>query len=69
MLFAMARNDFNRRSGVGHHIGTINPPKEDQSAGPETVYAELREVLGPRFELKLGYQQIGRSCAIAVSTT
>src|ERR1700737_581663 len=29
---------------------------------------KLREVLRPRFELKLGYQQIGRSCAIAVST-
>src|SRR6202162_3149764 len=29
---------------------------------------KLREVLRLRFELKLGYQQIGRSCAIAVST-
>jgi hypothetical protein len=28
---------------------------------------KLREVLRLRFELKLGYQQIGRSCAIAVS--
>ena len=27
-----------------------------------------REVVHLRFELKLGYQQIGRSCAIAVST-
>src|SRR5437016_8639435 len=29
---------------------------------------KLREVLRLRFELKLGYQQIGRSCAIAVSS-
>ncbi len=29
---------------------------------------KLREVLRLRFELKPGYQQIGRSCAIAVST-
>src|ERR1700731_2202005 len=29
---------------------------------------KLREVLRLRFELKLGYQQIGRSCAIAAST-
>src|SRR5260370_40098542 len=29
---------------------------------------KLREVLRLRFELKLGYQQIGRSCAIGVST-
>src|SRR5438445_3193289 len=28
---------------------------------------KLREVLRLRFELKLGYQQIGRSCAIGVS--
>lgn len=28
----------------------------------------LREVLRLRFELKLGYQQIGRSCSIGVST-
>ena len=29
---------------------------------------KLREVLRLRFELKLGYQQIGRGCSIAVST-
>ncbi len=29
---------------------------------------KLREVLRLRFELKLGYQQIGRSCATGVST-
>ena len=29
---------------------------------------KIREVLRLRFELQLGYQQIGRSCAIAVST-
>ena len=29
---------------------------------------KLQEVLRIRFELKLGYQQIGRSCAIGVST-
>jgi hypothetical protein len=29
---------------------------------------KLQEVLRLRFELKLGYQQIGRSCAIGVST-
>src|SRR4029078_7089101 len=29
---------------------------------------KLREVLPLRFELHLGYQQIGRSCAIGVST-
>jgi transposase len=29
---------------------------------------KLREVLRLRYELKLGYQPIGRSCAIAVST-
>ena len=29
---------------------------------------KIREVLRLRYELKLGYQQIGRSCAIAVST-
>src|SRR5207245_8981974 len=29
---------------------------------------KLREVLRLRFELKLGYQQIGRSCSIGVST-
>jgi|SRR5579883_250289 len=29
---------------------------------------KLREVLRLRFELKLGYQQIGRTCAIAVNT-
>ena len=30
---------------------------------------KLREVLRLRYELKLGYQQIGRSCAIGVSNT
>ena len=45
----------------------MNPPREDQSAGQETVHAETT-VLRLRFELKLGYQQIGRSCAIEVST-
>lgn len=29
---------------------------------------KLREVLRLRYELKLGYQQIGRNCASAVST-
>jgi len=29
---------------------------------------KLREVVRLRFELHLGYQQIGRSCAIGVST-
>ena len=29
---------------------------------------KLREVLRLRFELKLGYQQIGRSCSIGVGT-
>ena len=29
---------------------------------------KLREVLRLRFELKLSYQQIGRSCSIAVGT-
>lgn len=29
---------------------------------------KLREVMRRRFELHLGYQQIGRSCAIGVST-
>ena len=29
---------------------------------------KLREVLRLRYELKLGYQQIGRSCSIGVST-
>ncbi len=29
---------------------------------------KLREVLRLRFELHLGYRQIGRSCAIGVST-
>ena len=29
---------------------------------------KIREVMRLRYELKLGYQQIGRSCAIAVST-
>ena len=29
---------------------------------------KLREVLRLRFELKLGYQQIGQSCSIGVST-
>src|SRR2546423_9844783 len=29
---------------------------------------KLKEVLRLRFELKLGYQQIGRSCSIGVST-
>jgi|SRR5690349_1222352 transposase len=29
---------------------------------------KIKEVMRLRFELKLGYQQIGRSCAIAVST-
>ena len=29
---------------------------------------KLREVLCVRFELKLGYQQIGRSCSIGVGT-
>jgi DNA-directed RNA polymerase specialized sigma24 family protein len=46
----------------------MNPPREDESAGQEAVHAELREVLRLRYELKLGYQQIGRSCAIGVST-
>lgn len=47
----------------------MNTPREDQSAGQETVHAERREVLRRRFELKLGYQQIGRSCAIAGRVT
>ncbi|MBN9659208.1 MAG: hypothetical protein J0H49_13565 [Acidobacteria bacterium] len=29
---------------------------------------KLREVLRLRFELKLGYQQIGRSCSLGVGT-
>jgi len=29
---------------------------------------KVKEVMRLRFELKLGYQQIGRSCSIAVST-
>ena len=29
---------------------------------------KIKEVMRLRFELQLGYQQIGRSCAIAVST-
>ena len=29
---------------------------------------KIREVMRLRFELKLGYQQIGRSCSMAVST-
>jgi DNA-directed RNA polymerase specialized sigma24 family protein len=29
---------------------------------------KLKEVLRLRYELKLGYQQIGRSCAIAASS-
>ena len=29
---------------------------------------KLREVLRLRYELKLGYQQIGRSCSIGVGT-
>src|SRR5713226_3573 len=40
MAFAMARNDFHRHSGAGHHTGTMNPPREDQSAGQETVHAK-----------------------------
>ena len=39
-LFTMARNDFHRLSGAGHHTGTMNPPREDQSAGQESVHAE-----------------------------
>ena len=29
---------------------------------------KIREVMRLRYELKLGYQQIGQSCAITVST-
>ena len=33
IVFAMARNDFHKHSGAGHNLGTMNPPREDQSAG------------------------------------
>ena len=36
----MARNDFQELSGAGHNLGTMNPPREDQSAGQERVHAE-----------------------------
>jgi hypothetical protein len=38
--FHDARNGFHKHSGAGHHSGTMNPPREDQSAGQETVHAE-----------------------------
>jgi len=45
----------------------MSPPREDQSAGQETVHAKTAEVL--RLDSNSnGYQQIGRSCAIGVST-
>src|ERR1700721_2016796 len=32
---------FRRYGGAGHYPGTMNPPREDQSAGQETVHAEI----------------------------
>ena len=46
----------------------MNLPREGSSAGQESVHAEIEGDMRLRFELHLGYQQIGRSCAIGVST-
>src|SRR5260370_30392984 len=54
MGFAMARNDFHRHSGAGHHTGTMNPPREDQSAGQETVQAETTGGLTPPIRTQTG---------------
>src|SRR5438045_9335962 len=69
MAFAIARNDFHRAGGAGHH-NRHNEPFQGRIRVPARRLSmrKLREVLRLRFELKLGYQQIGRSCAIAVST-
>src|SRR5260370_22769677 len=54
MAFAMARNDFHRHSGAGYHTGTMNPPREDQSAGQETVHAETTGGLTPPIRTQTG---------------
>ena len=65
----MARNDFHRHSGAGHHHRHNEPSKGGCRVPARRLsMRKLREVLRLRFELKLGYQQIGRSCAIGVST-
>src|SRR5882724_2474247 len=46
----------------------MNPPRGIRVPARRLSMRKIREVLRLRFELKLGYQQIGRSCAIAVST-
>ncbi len=44
------------------------PPKGGVKCRPGECPCGLKEVMRLRFELHLGYQQIGRSCAIGVST-
>ena len=45
-----------------------SPEKEPAFQARRLSMRKIKEVMRLRFELKLGYQQIGRSCAIAVST-
>src|SRR5438132_7679465 len=54
IVFAMARNDFHRHSGAGHNLGTMNPPREDQSAGQETVHAETTGGFTPPIRTQTG---------------
>src|SRR5271154_6794476 len=67
--FRDARNVFQGTAALDIITGTMNPSKgRIRVPARRLSMRKLREVLSLRFELNLGYQQIGRSCAIAVST-
>jgi hypothetical protein len=67
MAFAMAGTFLAGTAALDIKTGTMNPPREDQGAGQETVRAESEGGSTPPIQLKLGYQQFGRSCSIGVS--
>src|SRR5947208_10866056 len=52
--FRDARNDFQERSGAGQHTDTMNLPREDQSAGQETVHAEATGGPAPPIRAQTG---------------
>ena len=49
-----SRNDLHRHRGAGHQTGTMNPPREDQSAGRETVHAKTTGGPAPPIRTQTG---------------
>ena len=50
----MARNDFHRASSAGHYTGTMNLPREESSAGQESVHAEIEGGYAPPIRTTFG---------------